>query len=48
MANRGNNSKKSNGSMKASNGHSTEPVKNSQLEKFFHDTLKDIYWAENT
>ena len=46
MANRGNNSKKSNGSMKASNGHSTEPVKNSQLEKFFHDTLKDIYWAE--
>ena len=46
MANRGNNSKKSNGSMRASNGHSAEPVKNSQLEKFFHDSLKDIYWAE--
>src|SRR5687767_13072576 len=46
MANRGNNSKKSNGRMKASNGYSTEPVKNSQLEKFFHDTLKDLYWAE--
>lgn len=46
MANRGNNSKKSNGRMKAANGHSTEPVRNSQLEKFFHDTLKDIYWAE--
>ena len=38
--------KSTNGQSKASNGSSTEPVKNSQLEKFFTDSLKDIYWAE--
>ena len=35
-----------NGQSKASNGSSMAPVKNSQLEKFFTDSLKDIYWAE--
>ncbi|MGK2862239.1 MAG: ferritin-like domain-containing protein [Chitinophagaceae bacterium] len=29
-----------------SNGSSTAQIKNSQLEKFFTDSLKDIYWAE--
>ena len=38
--------KATNGHSKASNGNSMEPVKNSQLEKFFTDSLKDIYWAE--
>jgi ferritin-like metal-binding protein YciE len=38
--------KATNGKSKASNGNSMEPVKNSQLEKFFIDSLKDIYWAE--
>ncbi len=28
------------------NGTSTAQIKNSQLEKFFIDALKDIYWAE--
>lgn len=31
---------------KASTSQSTTPVSNSQLEKFFYDALKDIYWAE--
>lgn len=35
--------KKSNGSTKSSNGAAAG---NSQLDKFFHDQLKDIYWAE--
>ena len=34
------------GRSKGSNGTSAAPVKNSQLEKFFTDSLKDIYWAE--
>src|SRR5687768_16491969 len=34
-------SKSTNGQSKSSNGQSQ-----SQLEKFFHDQLKDIYWAE--
>ena len=36
----------SNGKSKSSNGTSMAPVKNSQLENFFTDSLKDIYWAE--
>ena len=36
----------SNGKSKSSNGTSMAPVKNSQLEKLFTDSLKDIYWAE--
>ena len=41
-------SKATNGRSKASNGHSKSAngQANSQLEKFFHDQLKDIYWAE--
>jgi ferritin-like metal-binding protein YciE len=40
-------SKKSNGASKSSNGSAAaSQVKNSQLDKFFHDQLKDIYWAE--
>ena len=35
-----------NGKSKASNGTTMAPVKNSQLEKFFTDSLRDIYWAE--
>jgi ferritin-like metal-binding protein YciE len=39
--------RKSNGATKSSNGSaSASKVENSQLEKFFHDQLKDIYWAE--
>ena len=34
------------GSAKKSNGHATAPQPNAQLEKFFVDQLKDIYWAE--
>ena len=34
------------GRPKPTNGSSSAPVKNSQLEKFFTDSLKDIYWAE--
>lgn len=40
-------SKKSNGATKSSNGSAAaSQVQNSQLDKFFHDQLKDIYWAE--
>lgn len=31
---------------KSSNGTSAAGQANSQLEKFFHDALKDVYWAE--
>lgn len=31
---------------KKSNGHATASQPNQQLEKFFVDQLKDIYWAE--
>jgi ferritin-like metal-binding protein YciE len=34
------------GSAKKSNGHATASQPNAQLEKFFVDQLKDIYWAE--
>ena len=40
-ATNGHSKSSSNGQTKSSNGQS-----NSQLEKFFHDQLKDIYWAE--
>ena len=33
-------------STKSSNGTATAPKPGSQLEKFFIDQLKDIYWAE--
>jgi ferritin-like metal-binding protein YciE len=40
-------SKKSNGATKSSNGSAAaSKVQNSALDKFFHDQLKDIYWAE--
>jgi ferritin-like metal-binding protein YciE len=41
-------SKATNGHSKATNGQSksSNGQTNSQLEKFFHDQLKDIYWAE--
>lgn len=38
--------KKSNGKSKSSNGTASAPVQNTQLEKFFIDSLKDVYWAE--
>jgi ferritin-like metal-binding protein YciE len=38
--------KKTNGKSKSSNGTASEPVQNTQLEKFFVDSLKDVYWAE--
>lgn len=39
--------KSSNGTAsKKSNGAATASVSNSQLDKFFYDSLKDIYWAE--
>jgi ferritin-like metal-binding protein YciE len=38
--------KKTNGKSKSSNGTASEPVQNTQLEKFFIDSLKDVYWAE--
>ena len=44
-----NKSQGSNGNSKAKNTNSNRAnseVKNSQLEKFFEDSLKDIYWAE--
>lgn len=31
---------------KSSNGTASAAQSNSQLEKLFHDSLKDIYWAE--
>jgi ferritin-like metal-binding protein YciE len=34
------------GKTKNSNGTSVAAQSNSQLEKFFHESLKDIYWAE--
>jgi ferritin-like metal-binding protein YciE len=34
------------GKSKSSNGTQAAGQSNSQLEKFFHDALKDIYWAE--
>lgn len=34
------------GKTKGANGTSAAGQANSQLEKFFHDALKDIYWAE--
>jgi ferritin-like metal-binding protein YciE len=48
MPNTSTKTKKTNGSTKSSNGNGarSEAVKNSQLEKFFTDLLKDIYWAE--
>lgn len=42
-----NESTRSNGSSdKKTNGATATNQKNSQLEKFFEDSLKDIYWAE--
>ena len=42
-----NGSARSNGSSdKKTNGATATKQKNSQLEKFFEDSLKDIYWAE--
>jgi ferritin-like metal-binding protein YciE len=38
-------SKNSNGSSRSSNGTSSAKA-NSQLDKFFNDQLKDLYWAE--
>ena len=38
--------KKSNGTKKASKNQKGAAQGNSQLEKFFTDSLKDIYWAE--
>lgn len=38
--------KKSNGSTKSSSSGESQQIQNGQLEKFFHDQLKDIYWAE--
>ena len=38
--------KKSNGAASKSNGTASKTQENPQLEKFFHDQLKDIYWAE--
>lgn len=38
--------KKSGGKSRSSNGTASEPVQNTQLDKFFLDSLKDIYWAE--
>ena len=46
MANTKTKKPSSNGKSKASNGTTMAPVKNSQLEKFFTDSLRDIYWAE--
>src|SRR6185503_10853334 len=43
----GNTSGQANGKTSQSNGHQKEDQqKESQLEKFFHDQLKDIYYAE--
>lgn len=41
-------SKATNGQSKSSNGQTKAGAgqSNSQLEKFFHDSIKDIYWAE--
>lgn len=38
--------KKSTGKTRSSNGTATATQPNTQLEKFFMDSLKDIYWAE--
>lgn len=38
--------KKSNGATKSNGSSAASQVQNSQLDKFFHDQLKDIYWAE--
>ncbi|MGZ8556957.1 MAG: YciE/YciF ferroxidase family protein [Chitinophagaceae bacterium] len=46
MANAKTKKPSSNGKSKGSNGTSMATIKNSQLEKFFTDSLKDIYWAE--
>ena len=46
MANTKTKKPSSNGKSKASNGTTMAPVKNSQLEKFFTDSLRYIYWAE--
>jgi ferritin-like metal-binding protein YciE len=52
MMNKSNgNGQKSNGmntraTSQAGAGKSSLPSDNSQLEKFFHDQLKDLYWAE--
>jgi ferritin-like metal-binding protein YciE len=46
MANTSTKTPKTNGKSKSSNGHASEAVANTQLEKFFVDSLKDIYWAE--
>ena len=45
------NTKKNTEKPKASNGKTknasgNKPETNSQLQKFFEDSLKDIYWAE--
>lgn len=46
MANTSSKSKKATGGTKSTNGTATLSSPNSQLEKFFFDELKDIYWAE--
>jgi ferritin-like metal-binding protein YciE len=46
MTNTGNKSKNATGRTKSSNGTATLSGPNSQLENFFVDELKDIYWAE--
>ncbi|MBC7946311.1 MAG: ferritin-like domain-containing protein [Chitinophagaceae bacterium] len=46
MPNTSTKSKKTPAKAKSSNGTQGAGAKNSQLEKFFHDSLKDIYWAE--
>ena len=46
MANTINKSKKATGEPRSSDGTATLSTPNSQLEKFFVDELKDIYWAE--
>jgi len=38
-------SKAANGKAR-SNGNSSPKGENSKLEEFFHDEIKDIYWAE--
>lgn len=39
-------SPKSDASAKSSGGSNGQALGNTQLEKYFHDALKDIYWAE--
>lgn len=38
--------RKTAGKTKSSNGTATAIQSNAQLDKYFHDSLKDIYWAE--